>query len=222
MMTQEERDAWKRRVEERKNKVVAERTAHARSLAQVAGAVFYTDPRGRAWGIRTFALRDSDYFQREFLGLISINGIATNDNTTNRIRWASFVQKCVWCNDPYAGAWITVRRAFGLPDYSVRTILKNLIDGVPPSIVNTIIFANYDKKSLTEMLATPDKNKNTPDTDGASFGELMASYFYHKGISPNEFLGMTQIQLNAINDFLSDEKARSEHEERLNRIRNGA
>lgn len=219
MRTPEEKAEHIRHIEQRKQQFVVERTAHARSLAQVAGTVVFTDPRGRAWGIKTFRIGEMDYFQRELMD--AILRIEVVDNIKTRVLWGMFVQKCIVCADLYVGIKVKIRRALGLPDYSLRTIVKNLIERVPPTVVNTIIEANLDKKDIVDFL-NGDKNANVPkEIDLVGWGDFMASYLYHKDIMPKQFFELTQPQLNAINDFMKAETERVKWEERRDRIRNG-
>lgn len=206
--TPEEREAHKARVAERQRNYVAERTAHARSLAQVAGAVTFTDPRGFAWGVKTFTFRELETFQADLAS--AIFRISTADNIKTRVQWAAFLQKCVVCHDQRVGLRITIRRALGLPDYSIRTLLKNLVDYVPPTILNAVVFANYEKATLAEFLQMPEKKKSAEQFD-SGYDDLMASFFYHKDILPKDFFDMTLSQVGAINDYAKREAEEERH-----------
>ncbi len=169
--------------------------AHALTIERLAGKMLFVDPAGQSWGIKIFTLREHETF---FYGLHG--AIVTN----TPVAWARFAQKCVVAHSERPGIKVAIRRALGLYDYSAVRLYLKLTNKYLVEFRDAVVYANTGK-SFTNY-ANDSAKPETPSGKAkrnrtAGWGEVMASNYFNNGIMPDEFLGMTLPQLEAITEY---------------------
>ena len=102
-----------------------------------------------------------------------------------------------------------------MPDYSRISIYRHLIDGVAPTVLNAIIYSNFEKMSVKEFLETP-KVAPMPGKTPITLSELMGVYAHCKNILPKDYLEMTLPQLNQISEVAEKKSDEAAAERRIN------
>lgn len=202
----------------------------SRPLTHAAGFSNYAGPDGRVWGIRVFRLRELWFFEALLIKAFEVTA-SDAPQFFKRLAWALFLQNCLVCHSLYPGIRISIRRALGLTDYSVLNVW-HLVKHVPPTrVVDPIIYANYEQKTLMDFLNRggededkgkgKGKKKNQDDNLPLdSWGEVAAANYHHKNILPDDFFSLSYPQLMAVGDFAKDEELRARVRDQQRNLRN--
>lgn len=126
-----------------------------RTLDEIAGVETFADSRGRLWHIRVFTLG-------EMSDLDSIVGqllIMRSQQTMAR-----FLQRTVYERQP--SLWTRLRRGLGLPDFSMRWLLKTMPLKDMEKFEDAVIRANLDitREKLIEQVMEFAKKKLAEQT----------------------------------------------------------
>lgn len=110
------------------------RTKRIRTLEEMCGIETFKDSASREWHIKVFTLGEISlrFFDKLFT-------VLTSDSFQNQ---AMFLSSVLYSPEP--SAWIRLRRACGMPDFSIRWIKKNFIGKDFIKCVDASIQANLD------------------------------------------------------------------------------
>lgn len=181
------------------------------TLEQLGYRVTWIDPAGRVWGIKVCKLFEQDMFISGMLE--AIRRSATNDNV---IAWALWFREylCDYRGE-HCGIKVKIRRLLGLHDYSLAKIIKATRNHI--FLFRDIICCTTLGQGFTDFLRSCTNNidriKDSPEAtlDKGGYSSLIGSMFVHKGVLPNEFMNLTQPQLNAINAYSDKESKKRRH-----------
>jgi len=173
-----------------------------RTLAHIAGRNHYIDKNGRMWGIKTFSLKQLDYFNNLLTNAITLTG--SGNDKIKKLTWVEFVRHCLTCHTSHPGLKITIRRMLGLTDYSRRDV-KHLVKHIVPEIADAITRANLEK-TIVEILNTDTKEVNK---ESAKWGEVISGCMINLHIMPDEYLDLTMPQLKSLEEYGKDEETKN-------------
>jgi hypothetical protein len=103
------------------------------TLSDIAASEVVKDTRGREWGVRVYTLRELTRFQKLLVGLLAAPGAR---------EWTRFLQAGLKAPEP--GLLVRLRRAAGLPDFSVRRIARDINMKDAALLRDAIVRSNLD------------------------------------------------------------------------------
>ena len=124
---------------------VKDRNKKARSLNELAGVEIFTDSQPRDWYIKVYSIGEIPLklhpaFAHLFAGDLG-----------------GFIQNVVY--DPGSSPMLTIRRALGMADYSLRYVKKNFLARDMRGIEDAVCQANFDKSAEEFFKLTEEKKK---------------------------------------------------------------